>query len=189
MERVIISYTKVSNSCIELNGVQNWIDFLLFNLNSASVYFYSNDNSESESGANLLCSGAEELRDNVSMALDDTFILFIKTRDFKSFFVKRKWISKNCCVIIEKIIYSLDGVTVLFSSVPSLKRVPVLIYGAGFRSYTWRYEWIVNIWWCVENTSCSLLGSVKSSKKSSVKNLRLKGDTSKFEIVGENKLI
>ena len=85
MEGVIISYTKVSNSCIELNGVQNWIDFLLFNLNSASVYFYSNDNSESESGANLPRSGAEELRDTVTMALDDTFIFFIITRDFKVF--------------------------------------------------------------------------------------------------------
>ena len=52
---------------------------------TASVYFHSNDNSESESGANLPCSEAEELRDTVSMALDDTFILFIITRDFKVF--------------------------------------------------------------------------------------------------------
>ena len=85
MERVIISYTKVRNSRIKLNGVENWIDFLLFNLNSSSVYFHSNENSESELGANLPCSGAEELRDTVSMALDDTFILFLITRDFKVF--------------------------------------------------------------------------------------------------------
>ena len=85
MEEVIISYTKVSNSCIKLNGVQNWIDFLLFNLNSAGVYFHSNGNSESESEANRPCSGAEELRDTVSMALDDIFISFIISRDFKGF--------------------------------------------------------------------------------------------------------
>lgn len=171
MEGVIISCTRVSNSCIKLNGVQNWIDFLLFNLNSASVYFHFNDNSESESKANRPCSGAEELRDTVSMALDDTFILFIITRDFKVFCK-----NENCCVMINKIIYGLDGVTILFSSVPSIKRRPVLIYGAGFRSYKWRNEWIVNIWWCVENASCSLLGSVKLSKKSSRKNLRVKGN-------------
>ena len=79
MEGVTIFYIKVSNSCIKLNGVQNWIDSLLFNLNSASVYFIL-DNSESESGANLPCCGAEELRDTVIMALRHIHFIYNNKR-------------------------------------------------------------------------------------------------------------